>query len=73
MTTVRPIGDVCVAIFGVFYPVSYATAQDRSPLGIWLPFTALVPSRVAAYCYLLHTGCFCLPGSIYGGVWKVQI
>jgi hypothetical protein len=63
---VRQIGD-CFAIFGVFYPVPYTTAHVRSPFGIWLPFTALVPSKVAAYGNLLHTGCLCLPGSIYGG------
>jgi len=70
MTTVRQIGDVCVAIFGVFYPVPYAAAHVYSPLGIWLPFTVLVPTRVAAYGNLLHTG-LCLPGVFIGG-WKVQ-
>lgn len=73
MTTVRQIGDVCVAVFGVFYPVPYATAHVHSPLGIWLPFTALVPSRVATYGNLLHTGCFCLPGSINGGTESAKL
>ena len=73
MTTVRQIGDVCFAIFGVFNPGPYATAHVRSPFGIWLPFTALVPSRVAAYCNLLHTGCLCLPGSIYRGMESAKL
>ena len=72
MTTVRQIGDVYVAIFGLFYPIPYDTAYVCSPFGIWLPFIALVPSRVAAYCNLLHTGCRYLPGSIYWGGWKAQ-
>ena len=73
MTTVRQIGDVCVAIFGVFYPVSYCTAHVHSLLGIRLPFTAMVPSRVAAYCNLLHTGFLSLPGSIYGGMESAKL
>ena len=73
MTTVRQIGNVCVAIFGVFYPVPYATTHVHSLLGIWLPFTALVPNRVAAYCNLLHTGCLCLPGSVYEGMESAKL
>jgi hypothetical protein len=72
MTTVRQIGGVCFAIFIVLYPVPYATAHVHIPLGIWLHFTALVPSRVAAYGNLLHTMCLCLPGSIYGRYGKCK-
>jgi hypothetical protein len=68
---VRQIGDVCVAIFGVFYPMPYATAHVHSLLGSWLHFTPLVPSRVAAYGNLPHTGC--LPGNIYGGIENAKL
>jgi hypothetical protein len=44
------------------------------PLTSWyLPFTALVRSRVAVHGNLLHTGCLCLPGSIYWGMESAKL